>query len=201
MEYYASRTGTRRQLAAFKRYNWKLLVSARGVLNAHGFPFALDNGAWTAYTRHEPFDSESFLRALEWADGQEEWVVCPDAVGDADRTKQMIDCWLPRLHRHVVLVAVQDGMTTADVPAECRGVFVGGTTAWKTKTISYWAQWARSANRACHVGRVNTRTRIRQCLWAGATSADGSGVSRFAAHADKMNAWIKEYHCQPQLSF
>ncbi len=53
---YASRTGTRRNLAALRDAGWRLMVSARGVLRTEGFPYGLDNGAWTAFQRDEPFD-------------------------------------------------------------------------------------------------------------------------------------------------
>lgn len=46
---YASRTGTRRNLAAIREAGWRLLVSAASCLRNEGFPYALDNGAWSAY--------------------------------------------------------------------------------------------------------------------------------------------------------
>ena len=51
---YASRTGTKRNLAALRDAGWRLLVSAAGrcePLRGHAasFAYALDNGAWSAF--------------------------------------------------------------------------------------------------------------------------------------------------------
>lgn len=43
---YASRTGNKRNLAALRNANWRLLVSAKGELRTEGMRYALDNGAW-----------------------------------------------------------------------------------------------------------------------------------------------------------
>lgn len=61
---YASRTGTRRNLALLRECGWRLLVSAAGVLRHEGFRYALDNGAWSAYTQGRPFDFAAFELAL-----------------------------------------------------------------------------------------------------------------------------------------
>jgi hypothetical protein len=62
---YASRTGTRRNLAALRDAHWRLLVSAKGELRTEGIRYALDNGAWSAFVQQQPFDEEAFLVALE----------------------------------------------------------------------------------------------------------------------------------------
>jgi hypothetical protein len=53
---YASRTGTRRNLAALRAAGWRLLLSPTGVLRTEGFRYALDNGAWTAHQQGTEFD-------------------------------------------------------------------------------------------------------------------------------------------------
>ena len=58
---YASRTGTRRALDLFRSWGWRILVSARGVVRTEGFAYALDNGAWTAHAKGEPFDDAAFM--------------------------------------------------------------------------------------------------------------------------------------------
>ncbi|MBC8753020.1 hypothetical protein F6X42_44140, partial [Paraburkholderia sp. WC7.3b] len=40
---------------------WRLLVSAKGEHRTEGMRYAIDNGAWTAYQRGEPFDEAAFL--------------------------------------------------------------------------------------------------------------------------------------------
>lgn len=59
---YASRIGTGRDLDALRAAGWRLVVSARGVLRAEGFRYALDNGAWTSFQRGEPSHAAAFER-------------------------------------------------------------------------------------------------------------------------------------------
>lgn len=97
LQVYASRTGTRRTLALFREWGWRLMVSARGVVRTEGFPYALDNGAWTSHTRGEPFCDSSFLRALHDIGEAADFVVIPDVVGNAHATLVAADRWLPLL--------------------------------------------------------------------------------------------------------
>ena len=75
---YASRTGTRRNLDALRRAGWRLMVSARGPLRPERFGYALDNGAWTAFQRGEPFDVPAFDRAVALLGPGADWIVLPD---------------------------------------------------------------------------------------------------------------------------
>lgn len=177
---YASRTGTRRNLAALRAAGWRLLVSARGALRSEGFPYALDNGAWTAFQRGEPFDVPAFEKAVALLGKGADWIVVPDKVADREASLAMAREWLPRLRGIApLLFAVQDGMTEGDVPDEC-GVFLGGSTEWKLATMRQWGEFCRRTGRYYHVARVNTQRRIAQAKEAGAHSIDGSSASRFA---------------------
>lgn len=177
---YASRTGTRRNLAALRAAGWRLLVSARGVLRHEGFRYALDNGAWTAFQRGEPFDVAAFERAVTLLGAGADWIVVPDKVADREESLRMVAEWLPKLSGIApLLFAVQDGMTEADVPEEC-GVFLGGSTEWKLATMRQWGDLCRRNGRYYHVARVNTKRRISQAKEACADSIDGSAASRFA---------------------
>lgn len=90
------------------------------------------------------------------------------------------------------MLAVQDGMTPADIPGlEC-GIFVGGSTEWKLQTMRTWTQFAHQNGQICHIGRVNTRKRMQLCSDIGADSFDGSGGARFHSHAEKMIQWLEE---------
>lgn len=184
---YASRTGTRRNLAELDKHGWRLLVSARGVLRNEGFRYALDNGAWTAFQRREPFDVAAFVRAVDMLGAGADFVVVPDKVGDADATRRMADEWIPRLGGLRLYIAVQDGMTAEDLPTECAGVFVGGSTEWKLRTAPYWRAETTRRGMLCHVARVNTEKRIEWCRSFGATSVDGSSASRFAVTTERLD--------------
>jgi hypothetical protein len=179
---YASRTGTRRNLAALRAAGWRLMVSARGVLRTEGFRYALDNGAWTAHQKGEPFDVAAFEKAYRELGQGADFVVVPDVVAGGLESLAFSLSWLARLDG-LRLLAVQDGMWEADVAPHLGpsvGVFVGGTTQWKERTTPAWARLARVRGAYCHVGRVNTARRIAICRDAGADSIDGSSVSRFA---------------------
>lgn len=193
---YASRTGTRRNLAGLRGLGWRLMVSARGVLQHEGFRYALDNGAWTAFLEWKAGKRRtadpclrSFLRAVRVLGAGADFIVVPDIVEGGARAWAMTRYWLRRLRRDrrlrgaKLLIAVQDGYefdAIAPYLSERVGVFVGGSTDWKLATMAGWAALARSKGAICHVGRVNTVRRIHLCEHAGATSFDGSGASRFA---------------------
>ncbi len=181
---YASRTGTRRTLAALRQAGWRLLVSASGSLRSEGFPYALDNGAWTAYQQGKPFEARAFLCALRKLGGKADWTTLPDIVAGGPASLALSLQWLrPVLEESPrALLAVQDGLTSDDVVpylGERVGIFVGGSTAWKLQTMAQWARLGRQVGCLVHVGRVNTARRVHQCALAGVTSFDGTSVSRY----------------------
>ena len=142
---YASRTGTQRNLTAMWAAGWRLLVSARGALRCEGFPYAIDNGAWTAHQKGAPFDFAAFDRVVSLLGDGADFIVVPDRVADARTTLRWTEEWLPLLDGigRRRLVAVQDGMSEADVApwlGDDVGIFVGGTTEWKEETLPRWGR-------------------------------------------------------------
>ena len=189
---YASRTGTRRTLSALRQAGWRLLVSARGVLRSEGFRYALDNGAWTAHQRGEPFDVAAFERAVAWGACDADWLILPDVVAGGVASLRYSLEWAPRLYGICpLMLAVQDGMKPADVRSIVGhdiGIALGGSTAWKEATARKWGTLARGTGARFHVLRVNTARRIRICQDAGAHSFDGSSVSRFVKTLPMLDA-------------
>ena len=190
---YASRTGTKRNLAALREAGWRILVSARGVLRTEGFPYALDNGAWTAHQRGEDFDVPAFEKAVDLLGEGADWVVLPDIVGGGHRSLAYSLAWLPRLAPLPgrLLIAVQDGIEPADIAPYVSGrvgIAVGGSTEWKIRTIPVWGKFAREHGCYLHILRVNSVRRLNLCRDAQADSFDGSGPSRFAKHLAVMEA-------------
>jgi hypothetical protein len=182
---YASRTGTRRNLDAMRAAGWRLIVSAAGVLRDENMGFALDNGAWTYFQQGRSFDERAFMHAVEKMGHRADWIVLPDIVGGGLRSLDYSLAWLERLRGlpTPVLLAVQNGCEVDDVRSFLSpsvGIFIGGDTAWKEKTAIEWGKLARKRNCLLHVGRVNSARRIAICAAAGASSFDGSSVSRFA---------------------
>lgn len=192
---YASRTGTKRNLAGLRAADWRLMVSAKGVLRHEGFRYALDNGAWNAFVTGTEFDEAAFLKAYALLGIGADFVVLPDIVAGGARSLARSLAfslrWRTDLPAHCpFLLAVQDGMTPEEVGPLIGpelGIFIGGTTEWKVSTAATWGALARSRDAHMHVGRVNTVERIRICHAAGAHSFDGSGPSRFAVILPRLD--------------
>jgi len=149
--------------------------------------YALDNGAWGCHQQLKPFDVDAFLWAFDRIGANADWVVAPDIVGGGAESLALTRAWLPKLKHRRVLIAVQDGMTPSQIApliVDGRGVFVGGSTDWKLKTLPMWGEFAQSVKCYFHVARVNTIRRFRACQFVGASSIDGSRASRWAMDAD-----------------
>lgn len=130
---YASRTGTRRNLDALARAGWRLLVSAKGEHRAEGMRYAIDNGAWTAYQRGEPFDESAFLAVVDKLGERADWIVLPDIVLGGLGSLDFSLRWMERLRGmpSQLLIAVQNGMQLQDVApylSPVVGIFIGGST-------------------------------------------------------------------------
>lgn len=197
MTYYASRTGTARNLAEFRRCGWRVLVSATGAHRTEGFPYAIDNGAWTAHTHDRPFDDAAFVRLVERLGAGADWAVCPDIVAGGAASFALSLRWLAWVLARVAvaLIPAQNGLIPSDLAPYLGprvGVFVGGDDAFKESTMGSWAQLARRHGAYCHVGRVNTRGRMRLCMAAGVDSADGTTGSRFAVNVPKVDGWRRQ---------
>lgn len=193
---YASRTGTRRNLKALREAGWHLLVSARGVLRSEGFPYALDNGAWTAFQKGEAFDVPAFETAVAKMGDRARWIVLPDIVGGGLPSLEFSMRWAGQLPS-LELLAVQDGMEPNHVEGLLgpnRGIFLGGSTEFKLSTMRQWGRVANENGAYFHVGRVNTRKRIRMCKDAGADSFDGTSATRFAVNIPMLTAEVNQMH-------
>ena len=203
---YSSWTGTRTTLDALQTAGWRLLMSPDTLYRCKGktaptwtdgtpAPYALDNGAWGCFTRDVPFEVERFLWALDRIGEEAEWVVMPDSVGDKVATLKMANMWRERLSGYRYLFCVQDGMSVEEVNDAARGaagLFVGGTTEWKERTVPLWASLAKKNGMICHVGRVNSARRIRLCHAAGVDSVDGSSVARFSCTLRNLDNAVRQ---------
>lgn len=182
---YASRTGTRRNLDALRRAGWRLLISRTGNWRNEGFPYAIDNGAWSDFQAGRPFDEEQFERLLEKLGANADFVVLPDIVAGGMRSLELSVRWLNRSLSicSLVLIAVQDGMEPCDLASLVGpnvGIFFGGSTEWKLQRMADWGRFCAERRVYYHVARVNTLRRIRLAAAASAASIDGSSASRYA---------------------
>jgi hypothetical protein len=193
---FASHSGNKLNTATLTFHGWGVMIAPS---TAHppspGVRYAIDNGAWTAFCKKQEFDDRAFIRLVERHGAGADFVIVPDIVAAGMRSLDFSLSWLPRLERFPrLLIAVQDGMneqTIANVLSlrPGLGIFLGGSTEWKLKTMYDWGRVARSGKWYYHVGRVNTVRRIRLCEEAGADSFDGSGVTKyFEDKFDRLNA-------------
>jgi hypothetical protein len=144
-----------------------------------GLSWAADNGAFSG------FDTARFRRLLSRVAGKPRclFVVCPDVVGDAQRTLDLFDLWryeVAASGQPVALVG-QDGLEDLSVPwhaFDC--LFIGGSTAWKlSRTAADLCHEAKARGKWIHVGRVNSLRRMMSAKDMGADSIDGSSLSMF----------------------
>jgi len=179
---YASRTGTKQNLAALAAAGWGLLVSAYGVHRTEGFAdYMLDNGAWSAFASGKPWDESKFLALLEVFGGESHQTIAPDIVAGGLESLARSLAWVPRLPGYVLL-AVQDGMSVDRVRPHIGGrvgLAVGGSTSWKWGTLSSWCELGRAAGCRVHVLRANSARMVQWAKACGAYSFDGSGPSKF----------------------
>lgn len=201
MTYYASYTTTRANLAALAAAGIRVLLGPDQLdrLRAPAYPalrYAVDNGAWGAFRSGGSFDADAFWRVLDrWGRVREsirepDWIVCPDIVAGGLASLELSLAWLPYVRQYGhPLLAVQDGMRPEDleehVGPSC-GLFLGGSTAWKWRTLAEWAAMARTYRAHLHVGRVNSERGLRFCRGHGVTSADGTSASRFSVNAGRL---------------
>lgn len=182
---YASRTGSSKNLDALREFQWRLLISARGVHRHEGFPYAIDNGAWTSHQKGEPFQEAPFRQLLRSHGELADWVVVPDIVAGGEESLKMSTRWIPEVlsQTRQALFAVQDGMSPAQVVpllGSRVGIFVGGSTEWKLQTLPEWGRVAEARGCWLHVGRVNSARRIHLCGRARAHSFDGTSATKFS---------------------
>lgn len=147
-------------------------------LLATGLRWAVDNGAFSG------FDPESFRRLLRRVRGRPRllWVVCPDVVADCDATLARFDEWQEEVSQAGPVAFVgQDGCEGRELPwdrFDC--LFIGGSTEWKLSNAAWdLGREAKRQGKWLHLGRVNSRRRLRYAWSMNADSTDGSSASMF----------------------
>lgn len=211
---YTTYTGTRSTKAQLQKAGWHWLMTP-DVLSRNAWrrpiwndgspaPYALDNGAYSCYTKGLPFDPISFRKALAAVGSGASWVVVPDIVADGKASLAYSLSWLNELRSTfcLSLLPVQDGMTPEQVRPHLGprvGIFIGGSTEWKLNTMGLWGRLAKEQACYLHVGRVNTARRIRLCQDYGADSIDGTSVIRFPSTLKLLNGAVNQMHLWGKL--
>ena len=155
-----------------------MLVSPGGWRAPYG-EFAIDNGRFAVWARGKQWSEQDFLSLIERAMEYRHllrWIVVPDVVEDCEATHREWDAWEPRLRQYGVPLAfaVQDGEKAENVPDGAEVIFVGGTTAWKRRTMYGWCRFFPRV----HIARINTERWLWNCDRCGAESCDGTGWTR-----------------------
>jgi len=125
-------------------------------------------------------------------------------VADWAATLERWDQWAPRVAAagHKVAVVAQDGATPATVPwHQIDAVFIGGSTTWKlgADAIDIMGE-AQARGVWVHVGRVNSRRRLRWAAAHGANSVDGTLLTWGPdKHLAPLLAWLREVNTQGVL--
>jgi hypothetical protein len=101
-------------------------------------------------------------------------------------------------------LVAQDGLTPARTPwAELQGgLFIGGTTEWKlSDEARTLVAIAKAKGLHVHMGRVNTKQRLRLAQRWGVDTVDGSGFSQWPdTNIAIGRTWLDDLHRQPELA-
>jgi hypothetical protein len=133
------------------------------------------------------------------------FAAAPDILGDAAATLRRSRYMLPLIREIAGLPAAlvaQDGLEDLDVPWEDFDVlFLGGSTGWKLgPAAAALTAEAHHRGKLVHMGRVNTRQRLRYAAHIGCDSADGTGMTRAPdKNLTQMLGWLREIHGQLAL--
>ena len=130
--------------------------------------------------------------------------VAPDVPFDAAGTLDESLPWLACIRELGVpaAFAAQDGCDLLGLPWDDFDVlFIAGSTEWKTGPVAErLSREAKARGKWVHMGRVNSRHRLRIAEWFGCDSADGTYL---AFGPDKnlalLRGWLDELHHTPSL--
>lgn len=160
-------------------------------------------------------DNGCFGKGYPGADGWLAWLrqhaayapacrfaTAPDVVGDAAATLELSRPYLAQIRQlgYPAALVAQDGLEHLQVPwDEFDVLFIGGSTEWKLGAAA--AEIVKEAKRRgkwVHMGRVNSRKRLRYAASIGCDSADGTYlVFGPDKNFPKLMGWLDELHAAP----
>ncbi|MET8291495.1 hypothetical protein ABZV80_40935 [Streptomyces sp. NPDC005132] len=132
------------------------------------------------------------------------WAVAPDVPMDATATLAESLPWLEEIRALGIpaAFAAQDGSEDGLIPWDSIDVlFLAGSTEWKTSPAAHrLALDARERGIRVHMGRVNSRRRLRLAEAFGCATADGTYLA-FGPDINlpRLLAWLDELHTAPTL--
>lgn len=140
-------------------------------------PWALDNGCYVSY------DPPAILRMLARWRGLPgcKFAVVPDVVGDHESTMLLFRAWVGTYHAlgYPPAFVLQNGVKIDAIPwGSISAIFIGGDTAFKfSDVVRKIVIEGKRRGKWIHMGRVNSRLRIRYARSIGCDSFDGTGCS------------------------
>lgn len=192
--------GPRLNRFGYDQFLGRLVSPRSGNRIQPGETWAADNDAYGAW------DEQRFLAMLKRIEGIPEclFVAAPDIVADARATMDRFWNWRYEIVGRGLPIALvaQDGLEDMEIEwIAFDALFIGGTTEWKLSACAAdLARESKSRGKWLHVGRVNTRRRLRQAYDIGADSIDGTGWSRFPDHYLRtMIPFMRSLHAQQLL--
>ncbi len=182
-----------------------MTTPAQGNVIPEGALYACDNGkfgkGWPGADRWYEWLSATVDR---YGPDRCLWAVAPDVPFDAAGTLAESLPWLARIRELGVpaAFAAQDGCDLLGLPWDQFDVlFIAGSTEWKTGPVAErLAREAKARGKGVHMGRVNSRARLRTAEWFGCDSADGTYLA-FGPEKNlaRLTGWLAELHHTPSL--
>lgn len=166
--------------------------------------FFHDPGAYRDWRAGRPFNVCRWDRDMRWMlyrGLRPDFVIVPDIVAGGLASLSFSAFWRNTVPvEFPAYLAVQDGMTAADVVPHLRmyqGLFVGGSLSWKLETSASWVQLAHAHGLRCHVGRVGPAHRVR---WARSLGCDSIDSSLPLRHRDHLTSFLTALDEAPRTS-
>lgn len=177
VRYYATASGPKVRDAMRRGQLGHIATPASGHRLQAGVAWCADNGA---YTCRYPGDE----RYLTWLSARAAhgprcaFATAPDVVSDAAATLTRSAPMLARIRAlgYPAALVAQDDLERHRIPWDAFDVlFLGGSTAWKLgPAAADLAAQARARKLDVHMGRVNSRRRLRYAVSIGCQSVDGT---------------------------
>lgn len=198
MRYFATASGPKVRDAMTAGLLDQIVTPGAGNRVIPGVTWCADNGVFGGTY---PGD-KAYLRWLSARRHLSPWcafAVAPDVVCDAAATLARSAPMLPRIRRMgfpAALVA-QNGLEHLEVPWSTFDVlFIGGDDGWKEGPAAAWlTAQAHARGKPVHMGRVNTRRRLRIAQRMGCDTADGTCLTRGPdKNLPQLLAWLRQLH-------
>lgn len=182
-----------------------MTTPAQGNRIPDGSLYACDNGkfgkGWPGADRWFQWLSDTVDR---YGPDRCLWAVAPDVPFDAKATLAESQPWLAKIRELGIpaAFAAQDGCENGLIPwGEFDVLFLAGSTEWKIGPVAQrLAEEAQNRGLKVHMGRVNSRQRLRIAEVYGCETCDGTYLA-FGPDRNLPNllAWLREIHLTPCL--